>query len=48
MKIPILNFILNSKVDYKNKDKNKRLHMKQYTGFNFLEIKHDIFQFINF
>ena len=48
MKIPILNFILNSKVDYKNKDKNKRLHMKQYTGFNFLEIKHDIFPIYKF
>ncbi len=46
MSIPIFNFLLNSKSNYKNK--NNKLFIKNYKSLNFYEVKNDIFPIYKF
>ena len=43
MKIPIFNFLINSNIKHKNKNKNNKLFLNDYQNLNFERVKNDIF-----
>ena len=48
MGIPIVNFLFNSKLKYKNKNRNDKFFIKDYSSLKFEDVKNDIFPIYKF